>query len=119
MHDGFEGPLIHTFNKGRTSHLNKEYFTRTAKRKNVLLMGDTLGDLEMGNNLDSDKYNIVKIGFLNDKVENFNLTLQLFKEHSSCLIAHLFFASIYCVCSVNVKHRCNILVELVLFVICD
>ena len=69
VHVGFEGPMIHTFNKGKMGHLNKEYFEKTSERINVVLLGDTLGDLEMGNNLDRDKFNMIKIGFLNDKVD--------------------------------------------------
>ena len=54
-HVGFEGPMIHTFNKGKMSHLNKNYFVRTADRVNVVLLGDTLGGGFEGFNYDYSK----------------------------------------------------------------
>ena len=44
----------------------------------MILLGDTLGDVEMGNNLDESKFNVLKIGFLNDKVST--------STHYSCLV---------------------------------
>ncbi|KAG5280434.1 hypothetical protein AALO_G00089100 [Alosa alosa] len=62
---GFKEPLIHTFNKGE-GHLASP--THTAHdRPNVLLLGDSLGDVSMADNL-TNVMNVLRIGFLNDKV---------------------------------------------------
>uniref|UniRef100_A0A0N5B0V3 5'-nucleotidase n=1 Tax=Syphacia muris TaxID=451379 RepID=A0A0N5B0V3_9BILA len=58
-------PLIHTFCKnasviGSKSHL----FESVIERKNVLLMGDSLGDLDMDKGV-VNKGEVLKIGFLN------------------------------------------------------
>ncbi|KAG7237116.1 hypothetical protein INR49_032789 [Caranx melampygus] len=48
--------------------LNTGHFQELRARPNVLLMGDSLGDLTMADGV-QDMENILKIGFLNDKVE--------------------------------------------------
>ncbi|XP_041942535.1 cytosolic 5'-nucleotidase 3-like [Alosa sapidissima] len=61
---GCKEPLIHTFNKGE-GHLASP--THTAHdRPNVLLLGDSLGDVSMADNL-TNVMNVLRIGFLNDK----------------------------------------------------
>uniref|UniRef100_A0A8C2ZTR9 5'-nucleotidase n=1 Tax=Cyclopterus lumpus TaxID=8103 RepID=A0A8C2ZTR9_CYCLU len=52
----FKGELIHIYNKREGALLNTGHFQELRTRPNVLLLGDSLGDLTM-------------IGFLNDKVE--------------------------------------------------
>uniref|UniRef100_A0A8C7Y570 5'-nucleotidase n=1 Tax=Oryzias sinensis TaxID=183150 RepID=A0A8C7Y570_9TELE len=64
----FKGELIHIYNKREGALLNTGHFQELRTRPNVLLMGDSLGDLSMADGV-QDMENILKIGFLNDKVE--------------------------------------------------
>lgn len=64
----FKGELIHIYNKREGALLNTGHFEELRARPNVLLMGDSLGDLTMADGV-QDMENILKIGFLNDKVE--------------------------------------------------
>jgi len=65
---GRNGELIHTFNKHETSHKSKDYFHSIKQCKNVLVMGDTLGDPVMADGIDHMTA-CIKIGFLNKDVE--------------------------------------------------
>ncbi|KAM9296425.1 7-methylguanosine phosphate-specific 5'-nucleotidase [Gastrophryne carolinensis] len=65
---GFKGDLIHTYNKNNSVLKDTEYFQQISHRSNILLLGDTLGDLTMADGVTSVE-NILRIGFLNDKVE--------------------------------------------------
>ncbi|XP_054861159.1 cytosolic 5'-nucleotidase 3-like isoform X1 [Amphiprion ocellaris] len=64
----FKGELIHIYNKREGALLNTGHFQELRTRPNVLLMGDSLGDLTMADGV-QDMENILKIGYLNDKVE--------------------------------------------------
>uniref|UniRef100_A0A8C6SI25 5'-nucleotidase n=1 Tax=Neogobius melanostomus TaxID=47308 RepID=A0A8C6SI25_9GOBI len=66
---GFKGELIHVYNKREGAMLNTGHFRELRARPNVLLLGDSLGDLSMADGV-QDMENILKIGFLNDKVED-------------------------------------------------
>ncbi|XP_072298975.1 cytosolic 5'-nucleotidase 3-like [Eucyclogobius newberryi] len=65
---GFKGELIHIYNKREGALLNTGHFRELRARPNVLLLGDSLGDLTMADGV-QDMETILKIGFLNDKVE--------------------------------------------------
>ncbi|XP_029429612.1 uncharacterized protein LOC115074368 isoform X3 [Rhinatrema bivittatum] len=65
---GFKGELIHTFNKNSSVLKDTEYFQQLSNRTNVILLGDTLGDLTMADGV-SKVDSILKIGFLNDKAD--------------------------------------------------
>ncbi|KAF7239131.1 7-methylguanosine phosphate-specific 5'-nucleotidase [Varanus komodoensis] len=65
---GFKGPLIHTYNKNNTVLKNTEYFQQLCMRTNILLLGDSMGDLSMADGV-ANVENILRLGFLNDKVE--------------------------------------------------
>ncbi|XP_068179136.1 cytosolic 5'-nucleotidase 3 isoform X1 [Antennarius striatus] len=65
---GFKGELIHVYNKHEGALRNTEYFKQLKDYCNVVLMGDSLGDLSMADGVPNVE-NILKIGFLNDKVE--------------------------------------------------
>ncbi|XP_060637124.2 7-methylguanosine phosphate-specific 5'-nucleotidase [Anolis sagrei] len=65
---GFKGPLIHTYNKNNTVLKDTEYFQQLCTRTNILLLGDSMGDLSMADGV-ADIENILRIGFLNDRVE--------------------------------------------------
>lgn len=65
---GFSEPVFHVFNKRAASVLDTSpYFHQTdyKERKNVVLVGDSLGDLHMSDGLDATE--ILRIGFLNDR----------------------------------------------------
>ncbi|MED6244439.1 5'-nucleotidase, cytosolic III [Ataeniobius toweri] len=64
----FKGELIHIYNKREGALLNTGHFKELRSKPNVLLMGDSLGDLDMADGV-QDMKNILKIGYLNDKVE--------------------------------------------------
>ncbi|XP_062967483.1 7-methylguanosine phosphate-specific 5'-nucleotidase isoform X2 [Cynocephalus volans] len=66
--DGFKGQLIHMYNKNSSMCENSSYFQQLQGRTNVLLLGDSMGDLTMAEGVPGVQ-NILKIGFLNDKVE--------------------------------------------------
>ncbi|KAM5213523.1 7-methylguanosine phosphate-specific 5'-nucleotidase isoform 1-T1 [Hipposideros larvatus] len=65
---GFKGQLIHTYNKNSSMFENSGYFQQLKGRTNIILLGDTMGDLTMADGVPGVE-NILKIGFLNDKVE--------------------------------------------------
>lgn len=64
---GFKGPLIHTYNKNNSILQGTEYFQQLSTRTSIVLLGDSMGDLTMADGIPSVE-NILKIGFLNDKV---------------------------------------------------
>ncbi|CAF93645.1 unnamed protein product, partial [Tetraodon nigroviridis] len=65
---GFKGELIHVYNKHDGALRNTEYFKQLKEYSNIILMGDSLGDLSMADGAPCVE-NILRIGFLNDKVE--------------------------------------------------
>lgn len=73
----FKGELIHIYNKREGALLNTGHFQELRTRPNVLLLGDSLGDLNMADGV-QDMENILKIGFLNDKVRSDHQQLQRF-----------------------------------------
>lgn len=64
----FKGQLIHTFNKREGALSHAAHLTELKGRPNVLLLGDSLGDLTMADGVSSAQ-NTLTIGFLNDQVE--------------------------------------------------
>ncbi|KAJ8019985.1 Cytosolic 5'-nucleotidase 3A [Holothuria leucospilota] len=64
---GFKGELIHTFNKHEVAVHHPEVFEKNKSRKNIILLGDTLGDLTMVDGMPY-KENVLTIGFLNDHI---------------------------------------------------
>uniref|UniRef100_A0A673AP80 5'-nucleotidase, cytosolic IIIB n=1 Tax=Sphaeramia orbicularis TaxID=375764 RepID=A0A673AP80_9TELE len=64
----FKGQLIHTFNKRQGALSHAAHLRQVQDRPNVLLLGDSLGDLTMADGV-TDTHNILTIGFLNDQVE--------------------------------------------------
>ena len=76
-------PIIHSMNKDETSVKEiPEVYSSIKDKKNVLLLGDSLGDLDMVKGFDYD--NLLKIGFLNfdyyksrkKYLENFDVVLE-------------------------------------------
>ncbi|BFZ15446.1 hypothetical protein BsWGS_18485 [Bradybaena similaris] len=67
---GFDGDeIIHTFNKNENTIHSGDYFYNIRHRENLLLMGDSIGDLGMSEGADHVECEL-KIGFLNFKVED-------------------------------------------------
>lgn len=64
---GFREPLIHTYNKNNTVLKDTEYFRQVCSRTNILLLGDSMGDLSMADGV-VDAENVLRVGFLNDRV---------------------------------------------------
>ncbi|MFH1744918.1 MAG: hypothetical protein ABH881_01990 [bacterium] len=59
-------PIVHGANKDETLIQNfPEIFEIVKKRRNVILLGDSLGDARMAEGFDCD--NLIKIGFFNNK----------------------------------------------------
>lgn len=74
-------PIIHSFNKTEMI-LNKfPFFNEIKDRKNVLLLGDGIGDLGMIEGFDYD--NLIKIGFLN---ENIDENMEVYKKNFDIVI---------------------------------
>lgn len=68
---GFEQPLLHVFNKRSSAYLNSSFFQvpDIAQRDCLLLLGDSLGDISMSEGMKIADDSIIKVGFLNDRVE--------------------------------------------------
>jgi len=59
--------FIHTFNKNEVEVKKTPYYKEIAQRKNVLLLGDSLGDLGMTEGIEHKI--IIRVGFLNENKE--------------------------------------------------
>lgn len=79
---GISEPIIHIMNKDETTiRDHPEIYGKIKNRKNVILLGDSLGDLEMITGFNYD--NLLKVGFLNPEEEqnkkeyeqNFNMIM--------------------------------------------
>lgn len=62
---GLEGKMIHVYNKNEDAIHGSEYFQKLKGRGNVMLLGDSIGDLKMADGVEGAE-NILKIGFLNN-----------------------------------------------------
>ena len=60
-------PIIHVMNKDETAIQDFPVFDEIKDRKNVLLLGDSLGDVGMVQGFNYD--NLIKIGFLDENVD--------------------------------------------------
>jgi 5'-nucleotidase len=65
---GRRDPQIHTFNKKEFVVKDLPVYQDLLKRKNVLLLGDSIGDIDMVDGFPYD--NLIKIGFLNENIED-------------------------------------------------
>lgn len=68
MLKGFKGELIHVFNKHDGALRNTEYFNQLKDNSNIILLGDSQGDLRMADGVANVEH-ILKIGYLNDRVD--------------------------------------------------
>ena len=80
---GYKNGIIHVMNKSETKVEDKKYRDLISQKSNVILLGDSLGDLGMVNDLDTNL--IIKIGFLNEDVEN---KLDLYKSKFDVVITN-------------------------------
>ena len=74
-------PIIHSMNKNETIIKDLKVFKKIKNRKNVILLGDGLGDINMADGFDYNK--IIKIGFLNDNIDK---KIGFFKENYDIII---------------------------------
>jgi HAD superfamily hydrolase (TIGR01544 family) len=65
--DHFEEPLIHVFNKSEFSLETTDYYNTIKHRGNVILLGDSIGDVHMSQGIQHDI--CLNIGFLNHDVD--------------------------------------------------
>lgn len=78
---GFEKPIIHAMNKDETAIHKFPIYEKIKERKNILLLGDGLGDIGMAEGFEYK--NIIKIGFLSEAEKE---NLKLFKKHYDIII---------------------------------
>lgn len=64
---GFQGNIIHIFNKNEYAIKGSEFQNLIIDRDNVLLMGDSLGDASMAEGIEHN--NVLKIGFLYEHIQ--------------------------------------------------
>ena len=64
---GWKGENIHIYNKNSHALQNAEYFDTIKHRQNVILLGDSLGDLDIAEGLNAPE-NLLTIGYLNHHV---------------------------------------------------
>ncbi|XP_052814773.1 7-methylguanosine phosphate-specific 5'-nucleotidase-like isoform X2 [Mya arenaria] len=79
---GFKNAIIHVFNKNEHAVHDSDYFHNLSHRTNLLLMGDSLGDLQMANGAENVEAKLT-IGFLNLRVEE---SLELYKSRYDIVI---------------------------------
>ncbi len=64
---GYKGKIVHSLNKNEFEIKNTLFYKKIKNRKNIILLGDSLDDLQM---VEGTKYNeVIKIGFLNENVK--------------------------------------------------
>jgi 5'-nucleotidase len=78
---GVKRPIIHVMNKDETVLEDFPFFSQIKDRKNVLLLGDSLGDPGMVEGFNYE--NLIKIGFLN---ENIKENLDAYKKEFDVLL---------------------------------
>ncbi|XP_018788098.1 PREDICTED: 7-methylguanosine phosphate-specific 5'-nucleotidase [Bactrocera latifrons] len=63
MLNGFQEPIIHTFNKNETMLEGTDYYDLVHSRDHIILMGDSLADSGMADGVPASSH-VLKIGFL-------------------------------------------------------
>ncbi|KAL8601526.1 hypothetical protein ACOMHN_000468 [Nucella lapillus] len=79
---GFTNDLIHVYNKNENAIHSSNYFENIKHRENLILLGDSLGDLRMAEGAGKLEC-MLKIGFLNFKVEE---NLEQYKDSYDIVI---------------------------------
>jgi cytosolic 5'-nucleotidase 3 len=80
---GFKQPIIHVFNKDETMLKDFPAYEQVKNRKNVILLGDNIEDIGMVEGFAYD--NLLKIGFLNDKVAE---NLEAYKKNFDIILTN-------------------------------
>jgi len=65
---GLVPPIIHMYNKSQNATKDLDYFKENRLRNNIIVMGDSLGDLKMAEGVE-DSNVVLTVGFLNKKIE--------------------------------------------------
>ena len=78
---GVKQPIIHSLNKTWLSVKNFPFFGKIKNRKNIIILGDSLDDIDMVKGFEYD--NLLKIGFLNDNIEK---NIELYKKNYDVVI---------------------------------
>ena len=89
----FKEPMMHSLNKKDTSvqlvrgeNPAHHWFAKLKNRKNVILMGDSVGDANMSDGYDGDEeVTILKIGFLNTNEEKL---LDIYRKAFDIVVLH-------------------------------
>lgn len=79
----FKEPLIHVLNKGEVALKNTPFYDMVVSRPNVILMGDSLGDIHMSGGLEHDI--LLTVGFLN---YNLDELLPVYQQTFDIVITH-------------------------------
>jgi len=74
-------PIIHGMGKKEVSVKDFPVFDHIKDRKNVILLGDMIGDVEMIDGFDYD--NLIKIGFLEENIEE---NMEMYKQNYDVVI---------------------------------
>jgi len=80
---GVKEPIIHTLNKHEIEIKSLPIYKELKKRKNVILLGDLIEDLDMVRGFPYK--NIIKIGFLNDNIDE---NLEVYKKNFDIIITN-------------------------------
>lgn len=75
------GPIIHSENKGEAAVEKFPVYEKLLERRNVLIFGDSLGDVEMIGKFPYE--NLLKFGFLNEKVDE---RIDEYRKRYDCVI---------------------------------
>ncbi|MEK6901150.1 MAG: hypothetical protein AABX37_02310, partial [Nanoarchaeota archaeon] len=73
---GYKSKIIHSCNKKEIELKGTPYYLLIEKRKNILLLGDSLEDIDMTEGIDYD--NIIRIGFMNENTGELDKYAQAF-----------------------------------------
>ncbi|KAJ3323836.1 hypothetical protein HDV06_001206 [Boothiomyces sp. JEL0866] len=80
---GFQDPLIHALNKNEAGMSENVHAQKVSNRDNVVLMGDSIGDLKMADGIRHDTK--LTIGFLNHDVE---LLLEKYEQNFDVVLVN-------------------------------
>lgn len=78
---GYKSNIIHSLNKNEIQLKGTPYYDIIRERKNVILLGDSVDDLDMLQGIEHKE--VIKIGFLNENIEK---NLKKYKENFDVLI---------------------------------
>lgn len=78
---GYKSKIIHSLNKNEVQLKGTPYYNIIRERKNVILLGDSVDDLDMLHGIEHKE--VIKIGFLNEDIEK---NLKNYKENFDVLI---------------------------------